>query len=91
MIGVPEPTMSLLDRVRQRQPPTAPMGQSDTGRTQPATPPSVSSGVPDAGRTIDSGGMAAAGFGTSPIAQSPGGQLPSKPQGLARRRSMYDV
>jgi hypothetical protein len=68
MIGVPEPTMSLLDRVRQRQPPTAPMGLSDVGRPQPATPPG---GSTDAGRTIDSGGSAAAGFGKSPFARGP--------------------
>ena len=64
MNGVPEPTASLLDRVR-------------SGSRRPATPPD---GPIDAGRQIDTGGMSAAGFGQSPLSQSATmpGQYPSR-------------
>jgi hypothetical protein len=61
MIGVPEPSVSLLNRVRGARPPTAPMGPVD------------------AGRQIDSGGMSAAGFGASPVAQGGYGRSSQHP------------
>ena len=41
-------------------------------RIRKAMPP----GVGDAGRSVDSGGLSAAVFGTSPVAQTPGAQVP---------------
>lgn len=70
MIGVPEPSISLLRKVQGAQRlPTAPMGASDTGRPQPAETPMSSS---NSAYSTDSGGLSAAGFGTSPISQNPG-------------------
>lgn len=57
MIGIPEPRLSLAERVRR--------GSGATTISRPAPQYPV-----DAGRQIDTGGLSASGFGSSPIAQT---------------------
>lgn len=64
-LGIPEPRMSLRDRVLRGQ------GRGMASRPAPEYPV-------DAGRQIDSGGLSAAGFGTSSLAQM--GELGQSPE-----------
>lgn len=89
MYGVPEPSLSLLRKVQSSQrPPVAPMGVSDTGRPQPAeTPMSSSNSVYSA----DSGGLSAAGFGTSPLSQNPGDHVARLIQRISPGRNTHKM